>query len=263
MIHVQNLCKSYGRIQAVKQLSFNVHPGQILGLVGRNGAGKTTTLRLIAGMIPASAGAASVCGHSLHTESLQAKRHLAYIPDEPQLFEALTVAEHLEFIRSAYQISDATEDIDRLLRTFELIEKRHVPAEELSRGMRQKLGICCAYLHQPSAILFDEPLVGLDPHGIRNVKDSMVARAHAGAAVVISSHMLAMVEDICTHILILEQGTMCFYGTVTELRELHAEDHHDASLEAVFLRATSRNDVGQSSLRNLSDETNLDMQTMG
>ena len=239
MIDVHQLSKAYGRLVAVSELSFRVEPGQVLGLVGRNGAGKTTTLRSIAGIISPSAGAIRLGGHSLSDAPLEAKRLLAYIPDEPQLFDALTVREHLEFIRCAYQLPHCDSEIDRLLAEFELVSKQHIPAEELSRGMRQKLGICCAYLHEPKVILFDEPMVGLDPHGIRNVKDSMVARANQGAAVVISSHMLAMVEDICTHLLVLEQGEMKFFGTAAELRLAYAANQSDCTLESIFLRATA------------------------
>jgi len=237
MIQVDQFSKAYGRLVAVDSLSFQVQPGDILGLVGRNGAGKTTTIRSLAGIVPPSAGEVWLGGYSMRQAPLQAKRHLAYIPDEPQLFEALTVREHLEFIRMAYQIGACEATIQQLLADFELAKKEHVPAEELSRGMRQKLQICCAYLHEPRVILFDEPMVGLDPHGIRQLKDSMVDRARAGAAIVISSHMLAMVGDICSHILMLDQGRATFWGTVSEMRQEFGGTDSCGSLEDAFFRA--------------------------
>src|SRR5437879_10279189 len=137
-----------------------------------------------------------VSGQALGPVTVAATRHLAYLTDEPKLFAALTVWEHLEFIASAYQVSDFRSSAERLLGQFELIEHRQKLGQELSRGMRQKVAICCAYLHAPRAILVDEPLSGLDPRGIRTMKHSLRDRAGAGAAVIISSHLLALVEDL-------------------------------------------------------------------
>ena len=163
MIQVNNFHKSYRETIAVAGLSFDVQPGQILGLLGPNGAGKTTTLRAIAGIIPPTQGTLSVAGFDIVTQSVNAKRELAYVPDDPKLFDALTVYEHLEFIASAYDVQDWRAEADKLLTQFELQEHRVKLAQELSRGMRQKVAICCAYLHSPKAILVDEPLTGLDP----------------------------------------------------------------------------------------------------
>lgn len=243
MIIVDDYHKSYRETVAVAGLSFRVEAGQVLGLVGPNGAGKTTTLRAIAGIIPPTRGRLSVAGHDVAIDPVAAKRNFAYIPDDPKLFDALTVTEHLEFVAAAYEVADFGDKAARLLEQFELTEKKSALAQELSRGMRQKVAICCGYLHEPSAILFDEPLTGLDPRGIRTLKQSIVERARGGAAIIISSHLLSLVEDLCTHLLILERGRSKFFGPVTEARTLFAGQTGAASLEEVFFRATEG--VGQ------------------
>jgi ABC-2 type transport system ATP-binding protein len=242
MIRVDDYHKTYRETVAVDGLSFEVAAGSIMGLVGPNGAGKTTTMRALAGIIRPTSGRMSVAGHDVVLDSLAAKRALAYIPDDPKLFDALTVWEHLEFIASAYRVENFVSAGEALLEQFELVEKRGALAQELSRGMRQKVAICCAYLHDPKAILFDEPLTGLDPYAIRTLKASIANRAASGAAVMVSSHLLVLVEDLCTHLLILNKGRSLFYGTLDEARAKYAGLQGDAtvaSLEDVFFRATS------------------------
>ena len=239
MINVYDFHKAYDRTVAVAGLSFEVSPGSILGLIGPNGAGKTTTLKALTGIIPASRGALRIGGFDVQESPIETKRRLAYIPDDPQLFHDLTVEQHLAFVASAYQVENAESRAETLLEEFELTEKLHVPAADLSRGMRQKLAICCGYLHNPSAILFDEPLTGLDPRGIRGLKASIKFRAESGAAVIISSHLLAMVEDICTHLLILDRGRQRFLGPIKELRSsFGVSNDADTTLEDIFFRAT-------------------------
>ena len=236
MIQVVDYHKLYRQTVAVAGISFEVHPGQILGLLGPNGAGKTTTMRAIAGIIPPTSGRLIVAGRDVVADPVGAKRELAYVPDDPKLFEALTVWEHLLFMADAYRVGDWQPIGERLLEQFELSEKRDTPTQELSRGMRQKVAIACAYLHDPEAILFDEPLTGLDPRGIRTMKKSVRDRAAAGAAVVVSSHLLALVEDLCTHLLILHRGKQLFWGTADEARTSFASS--EQSLEDVFFTAT-------------------------
>ena len=177
MIRVNDYHKTYRETIAVAGLSFEVPAGAILGLVGPNGAGKTTTMRALAGIIRPTRGSLQVAGHDVVADPLAAKRTLAYVPDDPKLFDALTVWEHLEFIAAAYRVADFAPKGEALLQQFELVEKRKTLAQELSRGMRQKVAICCAYLHDPRAILFDEPLTGLDPYAIRTLKSSIAQRA--------------------------------------------------------------------------------------
>jgi ABC-2 type transport system ATP-binding protein len=238
LIVVEDYHKTYRDTVAVAGLSFRVEAGQILGLVGSNGAGKTTTLRAIAGIVVPTAGRLEVAGYDLARQPLEAKQRFAYIPDDPKLFDALTVAEHLEFAAAAYDVADHEDKAARLLQHFELSDKATALAQELSRGMRQKLAICCGFLHDPSVILFDEPLTGLDPRGIRTLKQAIVDRAGGGAAVIISSHLLSLVEDLCTHLLILDHGRPRFCGSMDQARAAFADLAAGASLEDLFFRAT-------------------------
>jgi ABC-2 type transport system ATP-binding protein len=240
VIYVEDYHKTYRETVAVDGLSFEVPPGAVLGLVGPNGAGKTTTLRALAGIIRPTRGRLFIAGHDVVNHPLAAKRELAYIPDDPKLFDALTVWEHLQFMAATYRVADFRPGAEALLRQFELEEKRNTMAQELSRGMRQKVAICCAYLHDPRVILFDEPLTGLDPYAIRTLKASIAERATAGAAVMVSSHLLSLVEDLCTHLLILHKGRCLFFGTLGEARARYAGLQGDASLEDVFFRATEQ-----------------------
>jgi ABC-2 type transport system ATP-binding protein len=238
VIRVRDFHKTYRETVAVAGLSFDVAPGEILGLVGPNGAGKTTTLRAIAGIIPPTRGQLLVAGSDVVREPVAAKRRMAYVPDDPKLFDTLTVWEHLEFIAAAYRVDGFHEKATELIAKLELDEKRNTIAQELSRGMRQKVAIACAYLHDPAVLLFDEPLTGLDPRGIRTMKDSILERARAGAAVIISSHLLTLVEDLSSHVLILHHGRRLLFGPIAKVREQFADLSPDATLEEVFFRAT-------------------------
>src|SRR5690349_11558359 len=160
MIEVKNLTKSYDKLRAVDALSFHVEPGEILGLVGPNGAGKTTTLRCLAGIIAPSEGTVAIGGHDIQKDSVPAKQALAFIPDEPHLFDYLTVQEQLRFIARLYGVPNAEERAPALLTELELTEKLKVMPGELSRGMKQKLAIACGLLHDPGVLILDEPLTG-------------------------------------------------------------------------------------------------------
>lgn len=238
VIAVEDLHKAYRETIAVAGLSFHVRSGEILGLVGPNGAGKTTTLRSICGIISPTRGQIRIAGHDLKMQEVDAKGKLAYVPDDPKLFESLTIAEHLEFAAATYRVSDAAKKSARLLQQFELTAKTDTIAQELSRGMRQKVAICCAYLHDPAAILFDEPFTGLDPRAIRTLKDSIIERARSGAAIIISSHLLDVVEDLCTHLIILDRGQRRYFGPIHEVRAAFADVQGNESLEEVFFRVT-------------------------
>jgi ABC-2 type transport system ATP-binding protein len=238
LILVEDYHKNYGDTVAVAGVSFEVAPGEVLGLVGPNGAGKTTTLRALAGILTPTRGRLSIAGHDLAREAVAAKAALAYVPDDPKLFDQLTVWEHFRFVAAAYRLRDWTAPAEKLLRQFELEEKRNALASELSRGMRQKAAICCGYLHQPQAILLDEPLTGLDPRGIRTMKDSIRDRAEKGAAVIVSSHLLALVEDLCSSLLILHRGRQVAHGKLAELRQEISESGRQETLEDLFFRLT-------------------------
>jgi ABC-2 type transport system ATP-binding protein len=239
VIEVDDFHKTYADHVAARGINFRVEPGELLAIIGPNGAGKTTTMRAMAGIIPASRGRLSIAGFDIEADPIAAKSRLAFVPDDAPLFPDLTVEEHLSFYANIYQVSHAHAKVKGLLDEFELTWKLRTPASDLSRGMRQKLAVCCAYLHDPQAILFDEPLTGLDPQGIRVFKRSLQERAAQGAAVVISSHMLAMVEDLCTHVLILAGGVQRFFGPVDELRTSYDPLDSAATLEEIFFAATS------------------------
>lgn len=238
MIEVSALTKRYGGFTAVNDLSFTVNPGEVLGLVGPNGAGKTTTLRSIAGIIPPTAGTIRIAGHDLAAEPVAAKRALAFFPDEPRLFEYLTVRQHLAFVARIYGVAEHTALAQPLLEELEIADKADDLPGALSRGMKQKLAIACGLLHSPSVMFFDEPLTGLDPLGIRRMKDSILKRARAGAAIVLSSHLLHLLEEVCSHVLILKQGVKLADGTLTDVAARFSNGEPDVSLEEIFLRAT-------------------------
>jgi ABC-2 type transport system ATP-binding protein len=238
IIIVEDYHKNYDQTVAVAGLSFRVGPGEILGLAGPNGAGKTTTLRALAGILTPTQGRLMVAGHDLAEEPVRAKAALAYVPDDPRLFDQLTIWEHFRFIASAYRLKDWNHRAEALLEQFELTEKRDALTAELSRGMRQKVAICCGYLHQPQAVLLDEPLTGLDPRGIRTMKESIRECARAGAAFIVSSHLLSLVEDLCTSVLIMRRGQQLLHGSLTELRQQIDANGRKESLEELFFRLT-------------------------
>jgi ABC-2 type transport system ATP-binding protein len=237
-IVVEDFHKTYDRTPAVSGLSFTVTEGEILGLVGPNGAGKTTTLRALAGILVPTRGRLAIAGHDLAVEPVQAKEALAYIPDEPRLFDQLTVWEHFRFVAAAYRLAEWMDRAEELLEQFDLAEKRKALAAELSRGMRQKVAICCGYLHQPKAVLLDEPLTGLDPYGIRTMKDSIRKLAREGTAFIVSSHLLSLIEDLCTTVLILHRGQKLLHGNLAELRKEISTSGRQETLEDLFFRLT-------------------------
>jgi ABC-2 type transport system ATP-binding protein len=237
MIVVDSFTKLYGDLVAVENLSFSVGPSEVLGLVGPNGAGKTTTLRALAGIIAPTRGRIAIAGHELAREPVEAKRRLAFIPDEPHLFEYLTVEEHLRFVGRMYGTVDAPARIPVLLWELELGDKQRALPTELARGMRQKLAIACGLLHDPNALILDEPLTGLDPGGMRRMRETIQTRAANGAAVILSSHLLNLVEELCDKLLVVRKGQCVAFGTIDEIIAAHP---HLAgkSLEDVFLALT-------------------------
>jgi ABC-2 type transport system ATP-binding protein len=241
-LEVQGLGRSYGDFKAVEGLDFTVAAGEVLGLVGPNGAGKTTTLRCLAGILPPTTGRVRIGGHDVQREAVAAKRALAYLPDEPRLFEYLTVWEHLNFTARLYQVADWEAEGHALLETLELSGKESSLPWELSRGMKQKLSIACGFLHRPALVLLDEPLTGLDPLGIRRMKEALRGRAESGAALVLSSHLLPLVEELCHRVLILARGRQVACGTVAEIRAQVGTP--GGSLEDLFLAITSGGTVG-------------------
>jgi len=241
LIEVEGLTRSYGTLTAVDDLSFSVQAGEILGLVGANGAGKTTTLRCIAGILIPTRGEVRICGRSLRSDPLGAKRSLAFLPDEPRLFDYLTVEEHLQFAARIYGIASGETGIRALLAEMDLEDKRDALPAELSRGMKQKLMIACALIHSPRALLFDEPLTGLDPIGIRRTKTTIRGLAAEGASLIVSSHLLHLVEEVCDRVLIIKTGRKVAHGTLEEISGTLPRLQEDASLEEIFLSIAGQN----------------------
>ena len=242
MIQVAGFSKLYGEFVAVDDLSFEVQPGAVMGLVGPNGAGKTTTLRCLSGIIPPTRGQLLVGGYDLATDPIEAKRRLAFFSDTPKLFDYLTVRQHLSFVARIYQVRDAQAIGQELLEELEIADKGDKLPGELSHGMRQKLAIACGLLHSPSVIYFDEPLTGLDPFGIRRMKDSILKRARNGTAIIVSSHLLPLVEEICSHLLILKNGKKVIDGSLEEIRKRLQLD--GGNLEELFFRLTGEETAG-------------------
>jgi ABC-2 type transport system ATP-binding protein len=243
MIQVEKFSKTYESNLAVDDLSFDVDSGSILGLVGPNGSGKTTTLRVLAGVILPSSGTLRVAGHDIASAPLEAKRRLAFIPDVPHLFENLTVWEHLEFTARIYQLPQSPgpnwkQSAEELLAEFELHDQREKMADQLSLGMRQKVVMCCALLHEPKVMLLDEPLTGLDPRGIRTLYRALEQRASMGASIVLSTHLLGQIGDLCDRFLILKEGRRIAYGTSEDIHTSLPTLEGTASLEEIFFEAT-------------------------
>jgi ABC-2 type transport system ATP-binding protein len=248
---VEHLTRTYAgsaaaTFTAVDDLSFEAGSGEIVGLIGPNGAGKTTTLRTLAGILRPTSGRVTIDGHDIVGDSIAAKRRLAFMPDEPHLFEYLTVEEHLRLIARLYTVEDFDNRARTLIEELELKGKERSLPGELSRGMRQKVVIACGLIRNATTLLFDEPLTGLDPVGIHRMRETIVARGRVGACVLVSSHLLHMVEEICTRVIIMDRGHKIADGTVAELASRADLVAAGSSLEQIFLRVTGRGPASQS-----------------
>jgi ABC-2 type transport system ATP-binding protein len=238
VIELHDLVKAYDGFHAVDGLSLRVEPGEILGLVGPNGAGKTTTLRCLAGIIPPTSGRVVIAGFDLSEQPIEAKQRLAFVPDEPHLFDHLTALDHLILFSRLYGVADGPTRAETMLAEAGLHEQRLSFPGEFSRGMKQKLVVACALLYRPEVLVLDEPLTGLDPAAMRRMKRTVVDTAGAGASVIVSSHMLQLVEEICDRVLIVSHGKTVLEGTLDEIRTQIPNVDRDADLETLFLKAT-------------------------
>jgi len=235
---VENLRRVYDGFVAVDDLSFAVAPGEIVGLIGPNGAGKTTSLRALAGILRPTAGRIQIDGHDIVADAIEAKRRLAFMPDEPHLFEYLTVEEHLRLVARLYTVDDFDVRARALVEELELTGKEKALPGELSRGMRQKVVIACGLVRNATTLLFDEPLTGLDPIGIRRMRETIVGRARAGAAILLSSHLLHLVEEVCSRVIIMAAGRKVADGTCAELASRADLATAGSNLEQIFMRVT-------------------------
>lgn len=239
-ISVDRFGRTYGTFAAVSDLSFEVAPGEIVGLIGPNGAGKTTTLRSLAGILRPTSGRLRIDGFDIVENPLEAKRRLAFMPDEPHLFEYLTVEEHLRLVARLYTVSDFERRVRPLIDELELAGKEKSLPGELSRGMRQKVVIACGLVRDATTLLFDEPLTGLDPIGIHRMRSTIVARARAGAAILLSSHLLHLVQEVCSRVIIMDRGRKVADGTFDELAARADLAEAGSNLEQIFMRVTGR-----------------------
>lgn len=235
MLEVLNLTKKYNKTLANDNLNFMVGAGEIAVLIGPNGAGKSTAIKCIAGLLRFN-GIISICGYA--NKSIEAKRCFGYIPEIPAPIETLTVYEHMEFIARAYKVEGWQEKSEQLLVRMELDDKRKKLGKELSKGMQQKLSICCALLPEPTVVLFDEPLVGLDPHAIKELKSIIVELKQRGCTVLISTHMLDSVAEFWDKALIMVEGKIAAIRTRAEI-ESTGED-----LEQLFFSITEGEETG-------------------
>jgi ABC-2 type transport system ATP-binding protein len=237
MLQVQNLTKRFGSANAVEDLSFTVNSGEIVGLLGPNGAGKTTTIRCVASLLQPTSGHVLLNGHDVSANPVEAKRALAFVPEVPNPYEMLTVMEHLRFVAAAYGMEEEMVHAEEILSRLDLWEKRNESGASLSKGMRQKLACACAFIHRARMFCFDEPLIGLDPKGMRELKGMIVERRAQGNAILISTHMLDTAERLCDRVVIMQRGRLIVEGTVAELHERLASSA-DVSLEDMFLELT-------------------------
>lgn len=221
MLEVQNLSKTYGKYLAVDHVTFMVPSGKIGILLGPNGAGKSTIIKSIAGLLRYEGG---IGIQGMSSKTMEAKKIFAYVPELPAMFDALTVREHMEYIRRAYGSSITDEEIDQLLHRFELYDKQEKLGNELSKGMMQKVSICCALALKPQVILLDEPMVGLDPKAIKELKEVVLELRDAGCTILISTHMLEMVKEIWDIMYVMEKGKLIQVYTKEELGEKELDD---------------------------------------
>ena len=230
MLKIEHLTKAYGEKKAVDDLNLHIDRGEIYGFIGHNGAGKTTTLKAVAGILQFDEGEIRIDGKSVRTDPLACKRLLAYIPDNPDLYDYMTGIKYLNFIADVFGVSvaDRQASIRKYAELFELTEDLAQPISAYSHGMKQKLAIIAAWLHKPKLILMDEPFVGLDPKASHLLKGMMREACDAGAAIFFSTHVLEVAEKICDKVAIIKGGKLIRSGTMDEVKG-------DDSLEDVFL----------------------------
>ena len=235
VLEIKNLMKTYGKTFAVNDISFTLAKSTIVGLTGPNGAGKSTTLKCIAGLLNPTGGEISILGKSIKSPETRSK--IGYLPETPDIYPMLTVWEHLKFIALAFNLQKWETEAEELLARFDLTDKRNELCRNLSKGMTQKVAICCNLLHNPQVILVDEPMVGLDPKAIRELKDALLHLKEEGRTILLSTHLLDNAQSICDGVIVMKRGTIIAQGSIAELRK-KAHAGEKASLEELFLEVT-------------------------
>jgi len=246
MIQTVKLTRHFGSLVAVEDLNLTVEAGELFGFLGPNGAGKSTTIRMLVGLLRPTAGTAIVAGHDVRQEPLAVKRALGYLAQTPLLYEKLTGREFLRFVGGLYGLADETIEAraERLLPLMDLVEKADQPIESYSGGMRHKIGLCGALLHEPRVLVLDEPLAGMDPYGARRIKDLLRQLCRQGITVFMSTHILEIAERVCDRVGILDRGRLIAVGTMEELRA-QAQSTAETTLEDLFLQLTGGHEVAE------------------
>lgn len=229
MLEVTNLKKSYRKLEAVKDVSFGVEKGQIAIILGPNGAGKSTIIKSIAGLLKYEG---SIKIDNMDNKTLEAKKILSYVPEMPSLYDLLTVKEHVDFIAKAYSIENYQSKAEELFQRFDLIDKKNKLGKELSKGMQQKVSLICGLITQPKLILLDEPMMGLDPKAIKELKNIFLELREEGIAIIISTHIIDSVAGIWDKALIMKDGKIVYERNKDDM------ENQDESLEEVFFRVT-------------------------
>ncbi|HVT13368.1 MAG TPA: ABC transporter ATP-binding protein [Fimbriimonadaceae bacterium] len=237
MLQTFGLVKEFKNTRAVDGLDMQISPGEIVGLLGPNGAGKTTALRCICGILRPTAGSIAINGFDLVSDQAKAKSRLAFVPEVPSLYELLTVEEHLRFVAMCFNMLPRFDEMkDELLQRYHLAEKRNDLVATLSKGMKQKLSVACALIHDANVLLFDEPLIGVDPSGAHELKQELLRSKANGGAILISTHLLDTAEKLCDRVIILARGRKLTEGTLEELRQ--SSSMEGGTLEDIFLKLT-------------------------
>jgi ABC-2 type transport system ATP-binding protein len=237
MLKLEALSKRYGAHEAVSNLTLHVPPGELFGFLGPNGAGKTTTIKMIAGLLKPTSGRIAIAGHDLAAHPVEAKGALGFIPDRPFLYEKLSAIEFMRFVAGIYGFHPGTLNgrIDELLTLVELQDARAQLIESFSHGMKQRLVMASAFLHQPKVMVVDEPMVGLDPKGARLIKRVFREYCDSGRSVFVSTHTLEVAQELCDRIGIILKGELVALGTMEELK---AKAETEGDLEEIFLKLT-------------------------
>lgn len=238
MIELANVTKRFGAKEAVSNLSLSIRSGELFAFLGPNGAGKTTTIKMLTGLLQPTHGRVVVAGHDMGSDAADARRHLAYVPDQPYLYDKLTGADFLRFIRDIHGLAGAEVDARQraMIDTFDLSDFLNDLIETYSHGMRQRVAFAAALLQQPKVLIVDEPMVGLDPKNMRVLKNLFRDVARAGTTVFMSTHTLAIAEEVADRIGIIHHGRLIHQGTLAEIKRLRSSVH---SLEDVFLEVTA------------------------
>lgn len=241
IISVKNLCKSYGNKQVLNGINLDIHPGQIIGYIGPNGAGKSTTVKILTGIIRDYEGTVEVNGKPLSEQVLEVKKQVGYIPELAELYDVLTPKEYLQFVGKLHHLDDAViqERTEKMLQSFGLLENKDQRMDSFSKGMRQKVLIISGLIHNPSIVILDEPLSGLDANAVIMVKELLQALKQEGKTIFYCSHMMDVVEKVSDRIILIDKGTIIADGSIQQLRSYEGE-----SLEHIFSKLTAAEDQG-------------------